>query len=520
MRAVAVRALLLILLFLLTFSRCSVIRRRDDSRVGMVNAGSSSKLNNVHNATVYCEDTRALYRTGWRCQRDIVILARYGFPWSPQGRHSPNVSDRNNTLRDALDSLNEVCHISDRGMRCLEENAIRGFCLTLTGRFTPLLVFQFICHHQSKDENLIHSLQCLHDTRVFVMLYFHIAHRCRGFGILDDIMRRYKNAYFYRLDINPFKYTGTGYISQLYCLPKPVISTCIHDIVEYHCGLMAADFVQDYILYIQDSYGQALESCGLDSNICDRDTRSDMVPSRSPVPSGYSRLSFSRLVEKMAPGTALDTVYGKALVADVYNNSGIQMCTAFHAYIAYEVCVMSSDDMSEKNKFNILQFAHHLFPTPFRYHGTQCSRLEEFSACWNLLQKICGPKVLGIEQHAALLVEGCKIQTEMETVGCHWQDMLLKGYIQASRVTVWPTTSHCLLNPLLLEDAHYGTFNGVMDNMDTVISLLQPGVDEISRKCGPQPAERIRKLLKKISHVQRDADKYMNSVFKSVYPDD
>ncbi len=93
----------------------------------------------------------------------------------------------------------------------------------------------------------------------------------------------------------------------------------------------------------------------------------------------------------------------------------------------------------------------------------------------------------------------------MDTLGCPWQDMLLKGYIQASRVTLWPTVAHCLYNPLFLEDSHYHTCTGVIDDMDIVISLLQPGVDEISRKCGPQPAERIRKLLKKLSNVQRDA---------------
>ncbi len=329
-------------------------------------------------------------------------------------------------------------------------------------------------------------------------------------------MRRYKNAYFYDLDTNPVEYTGD--IPQLYCLPKSVISTCIRGIIEDHCGMMTADLVEGYILHLQDWYDQTLEAGGLDSNICDRDPSSDMVPSRPSVPSGYSRLGFSRLVEMIAPGTALDTVYGKALVATVYNFSGTELCTTFNAQFAYQVCLESSDDASEKNKFNILQFAHQLFPT-LRYLRTQCSRLEEFAACWNLLQEICGPKVLGMEQHAALLVEGCKIQSEMNTVGCHWQDMLLEGYIQASRLTMWPTVNHCLQNPLSLEYAYYDTLNGAMDDMDTVISLLQAGVDEIFRKCGPQPAERIRQLLKKLSHVQRDATKYRYLFVRRFYPD-
>ncbi len=71
-------------------------------------------------------------------------------------------------------------------------------------------------------------------------------------------------------------------------------------------------------------------------------------------------------------------------------------------------CVMSSDTRSEKSKFTLL------------YHGAQCSRLEQFTACRNLLQpQIGGPKVLGLEQHATLLLEEWKIQTEMDTTGCH-----------------------------------------------------------------------------------------------------
>ncbi len=185
MRVLSVRALLLIFLLVLRVSRSSVTGRRLDSRVGTVNAGSSSKSNNGHNVAVHCGDPLALRRTGWQCQRDIIMLSSYGFPWSPQGSHRKsrynlNVADRNRTLRDALDSLNDVCHITNRSMRCLEENGVRGFCLRLIGLFPLLLDFQFICHHQPRGENLIHSLRCLQDTRVFVMLYFHIAARCRG----------------------------------------------------------------------------------------------------------------------------------------------------------------------------------------------------------------------------------------------------------------------------------------------------------------------------------------------------
>ncbi len=57
-----------------------------------------------------------------------------------------------------------------------------------------------------------------------------------------------------------------------------------------------------------------------------------------------------------------------------------------------------------------------------------------------------------------------------------------------------------------------------MDELDTVISLLQPGVDEISRKCAPRPAKRLRSLLNKLHYLQRDAVRYMNLLTKATIP--
>ncbi len=345
------------------------------------------------------------------------------------------------------------------------------------------------------------------------MLYFHIANRCRGFGILDN-MRRFKNAYFYRLDINP--YYNQAKSSLLYCIPKSVVPTCIRDIVEDQCGTMAADFVQNYIVHHQERLAQVLKSAGLDSDICDSYVTSDMVLSRPPIPSDHSNLGISRLLDITAPGTALATVRGKIIMEYLHSLPGEEFCTTDNAYIAYSACLMSSDDKIEMSKFNILQFAHRMFW--FSYHGTQCSRLEEFTACWNLLQKICGLKVQGMEHHATLLVEGCKIQSELDIVRCHWQDMLLGYYLQASRVTVWPTVNQCLQNPMALEDSYYSSSTSICHDLDTVITLLQSGVDEIGRKCGLQPPNRIRILLNKVHYLQRDASKYSDLYMNNVVP--
>ncbi len=475
-----------------------------------INNQSSSTM---HHVSMDCGDPTALKKIVAQCLHDLERVANYGYPWFLYGsnrmvRNYGNGSNRNTSLRDAMDSLNQVCYIQDRCQTCLEESGLPGYCTNTIaagggGRLLQL-TFQFICHDQRRDENLVRSLQCLHDTRVLAMLYFHIADRCRGIGILDEVMSRVKNAYFYNLEINI--YWESTHPPVLYCMPKSVISTCIRGIVEDHCGSMTADLVQSLIAYHQDWYSKAMESAGLISDICDRSIAADTMYSMPPIPARLTKLGISRLLEITAPGTALDTIYGKMQLAYLRNLSEEELCSTQNAVVAYQACWMSSDDKTEKSKFNILQFANQVFE--FAYHGTQCSRLEQFTACWNLLQEICGPKVQGLEQHATLLVEGCKIQSEMDTIGCHWQDMLLPHYIWAGRVTVWPMVIQCLYDLVYLDAGQYSRFNGLMNDLDTVILLLQPGVEDISRICGSPAANRVKALLQKLRYVQRDALKY------------
>ncbi len=268
---------------------------------------------------------------------------------------------------------------------------------------------------------------------------------------------------------------------------------------------MSADLVQHYLFYLQDWFRQALQSAGLGSNICDSDISSNGFSSRPRIQPGRTNPGIVRVLDITAPGTALDTVYGKYIMEYLHRLSLVELCTTENVFAAYIACVMSSDDKSEKGKFNILQFAHQALP--INYHGAQCSRLDHFTECWNLLHGICGSKVRGLEQHATLSMESCKIQSEMDTYGCHWQDMLLQHYINANRVTVWPLVAQCLRNPMTLDNAHYSTFNSVMDDLNTANSLLQRGVDEISKICGSQPAKRLSFLLNKLRYLQRDAIK-------------
>ena len=471
------------------------------------NVSSSQTSSTVHDATMDCANHDLRSKALQHCLKDLRQVAWRGYPWSALDRqeiprNGQNVTDN---LRDALDSLNHVCYIHHRSQRCLRKHGIRDFCLASSGGYKEAVDFEFICHRRQRDENLIRSLQCLRDKRLLVMLNFHIASRCRGFGILDDLVTQENNADFYTMNVNPN--TDLPPIPLLYCLPKHVITTCIRPLIDDECGVMTADLVQQHLLYSQHWFGQALRSAGLYSDICEYDIGSNYTLDTSSIPSLHGKFGFIRLLEMSAPGTALDTLYGKAIMDYLRSLSGEELCTTVPASVASEACVLSSGGKSDIAKFNSLQFAHTIIPVAYYMLPTHCSRLEQFAASWNLLQEICGPKVRGLEQHATLLVEGCKIQSEMDTAGCHWQDMLLPHYIRASQVTTWPRTAQCLVNQMSLETTLYKA-SVVSKDLDKVISLLQPGVEDISRICGRHHAVRVQVLLRKILYLQHDAFEY------------
>ncbi len=499
---------LLLLLLAVMETRSYVITSGKVNSHNVAEFNADPRKNRTHHVSINCGDTLVVKRTVLLCQRELRHLSTQGYPWFVNGNQKSAVSNSSlandtNNLQDTLDSLAYVCRVLDRSRVCLQENNILDYCMEAVHGLLLDKDFQFICRHRQRDENLVRSLQCLHDNRMLTMLYFHIGSHCfRGLDILNDLVTRVKRAYFYGLDVTPPEEMPN--VHPFYCLPKNVISTCVRDIVEDRCGTMSADMVQDYLEYYQDWYGQVLRSGGLYVNTCEHETRSENTPNRPPILSFSEDLNLGGFLGVVAPGTALDTAWGRVLADYLSNLPAKELCTDSNAYNAYAACVLASDDRFEISKYNIVQFAHQLIPRT--YQGTQCNRLEEFTGCWNLLQEICGPKVRGLAQHATLLVEGCKIQSEMDTAGCHWQDMLLTHYMQASRVTAWPMSVHCLHNPMNLENAHYK--HSVARHLETVILILQPGVEEISNKCGQQAANRLQIVLEKLVYLQYDALEY------------
>ncbi len=319
--------------------------------------------------------------------------------------------------------------------------------------------------------------------------------------------------YHLNLDVTKENLLAAGFFrcpSGLSCLPwNAIVKRCVNTIVQEQCGNMSALFVQEFILHFQTLTRAVWKSIGVQADICNFDILHVHRNHKENISvSMDGKLGLSRLVALMAPGThgtGLDTTYGRHLLAYVQGLSGKDLCTILNSFLTYSTCVLSSQDLSEIVRFNILQFAHQM--PIFPYDGAHCSRLEEFTACWNLLQQICGPKVKGFEQHATLGVEGCKIQSEMDASGCKWQDILLEYYIEAGYKTLWPLVVQAWDNPMFLDSGVY-SFTHIIKELDKTISLLEPGVQEISRKCGSMAGKRIKSLLQKERYLQIDALAY------------
>ncbi len=221
----------------------------------------------VHNITIDCGNWTQMKATLLGCERNLIRLYPQGYPWSLGNRHR---SFSSSNLKDSLDSLDETCHIAESSRTCREQSGITDYCLGTVAAFVKTeMEFHFICLRHPRDENLIRSLQCLRDTRVLVMLHFHIGNRCfQGMDMLDDLMARMNNAYFYKCDVPVWE----PIILQFACFPKQVIFTCIRTVIDEHCVAMTAELVQDYLLYLREWVGRALQSAGLPFNICESDS--------------------------------------------------------------------------------------------------------------------------------------------------------------------------------------------------------------------------------------------------------
>ncbi len=477
-----------------------------------------------------------------RCTRGLRELFATGFPWLPWSPETPK-RRRSNSLQhrwegnsmhpdnnkggvsDPMDSLNHVCQFFERMSSCMDKHKIPVYCTILSpDHFIAYKALEFLCRNQTRNENLLHSLRCLHDTRLPTMLDYHIAAECRqGFNILDQQMLARKRRYLYMLNSQvPVD------IITLYCLPESVLSTCVYNFAKRYCGTMAAKVLLAYVHFQRDNTESALEFLGLPSEFCGTKT-SHNIRYRMPTKVGISKSSlydkhtldiessskavFDNLLDSYSGDTELDTTIGRGLSSYVKNMSGQELCNITKTLYAYVACVMLGHAIQEIPKFNILQYSHRLIP--ITYVGSHCSRLGEFTQCWRTLQNLCGSRTRYFAQHATLMIDGCRLQEKMEDISCHWEDFMLPAYIKAARVTRWPIYQQALGNPMFLSDAIYGV-NDLQSNFID-FDLLQSAVEAITLRCNREVWAYLRNILNQIRYFQFDAYRFVIDIILRFY---
>ncbi len=186
------------------------------------------------------------------CVKKIRLLLINGFPWAMHNMRGTQNQIRNqhkqrSTLRDPLDPINYVCQAFGDFCGCL--GPIPRECwLSSNGGivFRVHTFLTFICHIRPRSIDLLHSLQCLKESRVLDLLVFYLANN-PGTHI-DDMAQGTVNALFKLLNSSELilKYSGNalavssdlvfGYV----CLPESVITHDISFIINRKCGADAA----------------------------------------------------------------------------------------------------------------------------------------------------------------------------------------------------------------------------------------------------------------------------------------
>ncbi len=464
-----------------------------------------------------------------QCEKDIRQLVINGFPWSPLSMSNiknqlGNQQMEPGNFRDSLDLINHICEVFDDFSRCLDQHAIPTECLVIgdASGFNIHVVFQFLCHIQPRSTDLLHSLQCLKQTRVVDLLVFHLADRTGTH--LDDMAQGTVYAFFKFLQspelwskyfATPrvlFGLTGAGLI----CLPESVLSHHAFFIIDRRCGSHAAYLVRDFYLYFRTRFNSVLGKMGFRTNICDKEaSRNPTIGSVFVAPEDAKRerifsRSIDRFFEDNSPGTAMDTAYGRWLRMALAIMPKKQFCDPLSGLsVAFDACLLVSYDPSGKARFNVLQYAHSLVTALFAPFADNSS-LKLFRSCWNLLQQMCGPNTTYYEYAYRASAGSRQIQKMMDNLTCEWQDTLIRLYIEASEHgNIWPTTVNANNGPMFLSSGNY-SYGSVTNSMPDLISVLSHGVKGISARCSIASAKRIKLFYQRLKYFLYIEIKFMN----------
>ncbi len=471
------------------------------------------------------------------CAKDLHPLIMNGFPWGVANGNDIQNQRRNerqlkNTINDPLDPVNYVCRVFEDFLRCTDERSIPNVCLlTGTGQiFRIHTIFNFLCYKEPRSIDLLHNLRCLQQTRVVDLMVFQLSD-IYGTSLIDIQAQGTTKALFRFLDfapltpayyVNPiglYKLANLGMI----CFPESVITHYIPFIVNRKCGSQAAVLVRSYYLHFRAHFNDLLDELGVPTNICHRKIHKNLttVDGARMEPENFAddpllRL-FEQFIEDKSPGTAMDTVYGRHLRRVIEEASASELCNPVSGLLAsFQACVLLSYDASGKEIFNVLQYAHSMTMPYTDFPET--SSMETLSACWNLLQQICGANSTYVEYSYRVSAGSRQIQEMMNNVTCKWQDMLIGHYIAASEDgNIWPSGYNIPQRPMFLSRGIH-TLGDFQNSLSDLSVALDAGIKEISSKCSKASATRIRLFYHRLKYFLYDVLKLQDMIAMSMSP--
>ncbi len=464
-----------------------------------------------------------------RCAADLDEVVRMGYTWSR--RVSAISGDAPYLMGDPLDNLDHICQLFSRFQDCIRLHKIIDYCLMLppNPKLGLKVAFDFICNVAPRNFNTVHSLQCFKDTKLMSSFDLHLGKECLdGLATLNNQTRVYKRAFFYKLDIPAAFYKGINppHILNSLCLPKLVVHGCVKEIVERTCGKLSTGVAVQFIEFQNKLFASALLQVGL-SPVCDAGQMPQGVSVPTPTRTSFGNLTLRlhglhdpgpelvKIASQESAGTALDTVFGRRLlqyVRKVHNSTN--RCGLNLLYEHYQVCHFFSINTTEPPRYNILQSGHRILGNNLAF-GTQCSRLQELVACWNVQKQVCGPATRGFEHDLILQIESCNIQQYMESIKCDWQGTMFQFYINASRHTDWPLGIQSG-NPLYL-DRVTCKLPEVIQSLQHFIYLLDAGIERIVSRCGQGAADRLLEVYRKLNYTMADAFILGTHIWPHVY---
>ncbi len=472
---------------------------------------------------VFCNaDTYSIIQ---QCGKNLRSLIFGAFPWNDS--NDRKWRQKGFTLKDPLDPINVICKVFDDFRTCLDEHSILSACV-LSGdgiAFEMQVVFDLLCHKSPRTTELLRSLTCVRDTRILDLLVWHMAD-IYGPDSIDDQAQGSVNALF-RISnsdsllsgylVNPLilhVYVTDG----LVCFPESVIFQNVSSLISGRCGGHAASLVTSYYMGFREHLNTLLEQTGFRGNVCDKElaprTAGAATDSTSATDSSKfssqeaSCTSFDAFLGYHSAETAMDTVYGRALGAYIRDIPAREFCQPDSGLdLAYSACFLLSYHTQGKAVFNVVQYAHSMaFPfldLPVR------SRMEIFHRCCTLLQQICG-QMTRYDAYSSSLASGSwEIRSMMDNLTCEWQDMLIRRYLAASHDgNMWPTGYNFPKRPIFLSSGVY-SFGSITGSFVKLLSMLDPGVKEISAKCNKVAGKRIEYFYEQLKYGFYDKVKFL-----------